>query len=96
MYTNGILIARYNVLQQTKSNRVKRSLYYENDRIIGGMGPMATVDLLQKIIEKLQQPMKTQEHIHILVDNNTAIPDRTAAMDEDRSACLNFCDLPTV
>ncbi len=48
--------------------------------IIGGMGPMATVDLMRKII--LSTDAKTdQEHIHILVDNNTQIPDRTAAIE---------------
>ena len=47
--------------------------------IIGGMGPMATVDLMQKIIEATDA-REDQEHIHILVDNNTAIPDRTAAI----------------
>ena len=47
--------------------------------IIGGMGPMATVDLMQKIIESTAAH-EDQEHIHILVDNNTAIPDRTAAI----------------
>ena len=48
--------------------------------IIGGMGPMATVDLMRKII--LATDAKTdQEHIHILVDNNTQVPDRTAAIE---------------
>ncbi|WP_295355516.1 amino acid racemase [uncultured Succinivibrio sp.] len=48
--------------------------------IIGGMGPMATVDLMRKII--LSTAAKTdQEHIHILVDNNPQIPDRTAAIE---------------
>lgn len=48
--------------------------------IIGGMGPMATVDLMRKII--LSTDAKTdQEHIHILVDNNPQIPDRTAAIE---------------
>lgn len=47
--------------------------------IIGGMGPMATVDLMQKIIASTKAS-SDQEHIHILVDNNTEIPDRTAAI----------------
>ena len=47
--------------------------------IIGGMGPMATVDLMQKII-LATDAREDQEHIHILVDNNTNIPDRTAAI----------------
>jgi aspartate racemase len=47
--------------------------------IIGGMGPMATVDLFSKIT-MLTQAKSDQEHIHILVDSNTAIPDRTKAI----------------
>jgi len=47
--------------------------------IIGGMGPMATVDLMQKVIQATDA-QEDQEHIHILVDNNTDIPDRTAAI----------------
>lgn len=47
--------------------------------IIGGMGPMATVDLMQKVI-LATDAREDQEHIHILVDNNTNIPDRTAAI----------------
>jgi len=45
--------------------------------IIGGMGPMATVDLFQKIIERTEAE-KDQEHIHLMIDNNTDIPDRSA------------------
>lgn len=47
--------------------------------IIGGMGPMATVDLMQKII-LATDASEDQDHIPILVDNNTNIPDRTAAI----------------
>ena len=47
--------------------------------IIGGMGPMATVDLMQKII-LATDACEDQNHIPILVDNNTNIPDRTAAI----------------
>ena len=47
--------------------------------IMGGMGPMATVDLMKKII--LATPAKTdQEHIPMLVDNAPQIPDRTKAI----------------
>lgn len=47
--------------------------------ILGGMGPMATVDLMKKII--LSTPAKVdQEHIPMLVDNNCLIPDRTRAI----------------
>lgn len=47
--------------------------------IMGGMGPMATVDLMRKII--LATPARTdQEHIPMLVDNNSQIPDRTRAI----------------
>lgn len=44
--------------------------------IIGGMGPMATADLFTKIIENTVA-FSDQEHLHVLIDNNTDIPDRT-------------------
>lgn len=44
--------------------------------ILGGMGPIATVDLFEKIVN--HTAAKTdQEHIPIIIDNNTRIPDRT-------------------
>ncbi len=47
--------------------------------IIGGMGPAATADLYTRIIE--QTDAKTDaEHLHVIIDGNTAIPDRTAAI----------------
>lgn len=44
--------------------------------ILGGMGPLATADLFQKIILNTEAH-SDNDHIHILVDNNTEIPDRT-------------------
>lgn len=45
--------------------------------VIGGMGPLATVKLFEKIV--LKTDAKTdQEHLHILIDNNTLIADRTS------------------
>lgn len=55
--------------------------------ILGGMGPMATVDLFQKIIEHTDAA-QDQDHIHILIDNNTRIPDRTQAIAQGSSAPL--------
>ena len=47
--------------------------------IIGGMGPLATCDLLRKIID-VTDAACDQDHGHVLIDNNTNIPDRTAAI----------------
>ena len=47
--------------------------------IIGGMGPLATADLFQKIIQNTCASCD-QEHLRILIDNNTEIPDRTHAI----------------
>ncbi|WP_367271799.1 aspartate/glutamate racemase family protein, partial [uncultured Cetobacterium sp.] len=47
--------------------------------IIGGMGPLATVDLFNKII-KYSSASCDNEHIPIIIDNNTKIPDRTRAI----------------
>ena len=47
--------------------------------IIGGMGPGATALLFQKLID-YTDAISDGEHIHIIIDNNTAIPDRTTAI----------------
>ena len=52
---------------------------YKTIGIIGGMGPAATVDLMNKIIE-MTDAGSDQDHIRLLVDSNTRIPDRTAAI----------------
>ncbi len=44
--------------------------------IIGGVGPMATAYFMQQIIS-MTAATTDQEHIHMLVDNNPAVPDRT-------------------
>ncbi len=47
--------------------------------ILGGMGPAATVDLFERIV--IATPARTdQEHLHILIESNPAVPDRTAAI----------------
>lgn len=47
--------------------------------ILGGMGPEATADLFMKVIRAT--PARTdQEHLRVIIDNNPAIPDRTAAI----------------
>lgn len=47
--------------------------------IIGGMGPLATADLFRKIVLKTKSETD-QEHIHIIIDSNTNIPDRTKSI----------------
>lgn len=47
--------------------------------IIGGMGPLATSDLFRKIVE-VTDAKSDQEHVRVCIDNNTEIPDRTAAI----------------
>ena len=45
--------------------------------IIGGMGPDATVDLFQKIL-RATPAKRDQDHLRIIIDCNSKIPDRTA------------------
>ncbi len=47
--------------------------------ILGGMGPLATADLFQKIVS-LTAASSDSEHIRVYIDSNTSIPDRTAAI----------------
>lgn len=45
--------------------------------IVGGIGPAATVDFMQKIIANTSAT-RDQDHLPLLVEHNPAIPDRTA------------------
>lgn len=47
--------------------------------IIGGMGPLATADLFEKIILHTRAS-RDQDHLRVFLDSNTNIPDRTAAI----------------
>jgi aspartate racemase len=47
--------------------------------ILGGMGPAATVDLMQRIIN-LTPARDDQDHLRLLVDNNPQVPSRIAAL----------------
>lgn len=47
--------------------------------IIGGMGPLATCDLFRKIID-VTDAATDQENVRVVIDSNTEIPDRTAAI----------------
>ncbi len=47
--------------------------------ILGGMGPLATVDFMQKMIA-LSQAATDQDHIPMLVHNVPQIPDRSACI----------------
>ena len=55
---------------------------YRTPGIIGGMGPAATCDLMMKVIA-MTDAADDQHHIHTLVDLNTDVPDRTAAILND-------------
>lgn len=47
--------------------------------IIGGMGPFASAELYSRILY-LTHAESDNEHLHILIDSNNSIPDRTAAI----------------
>ena len=47
--------------------------------ILGGMGPMSTVDLMRMVTERT--PVRSErEHLRMLVDSRPQIPDRPAAL----------------
>ena len=55
---------------------IEEEIWMKTIGIIGGMGPEAAMDLAKKILN--HTPAKRdQEHIPVLIYNNTAIPDRT-------------------
>lgn len=47
--------------------------------VLGGMGPDATVDFMSKVIAATPAT-SDQEHVHMLVDHNPHVPDRTRAI----------------
>lgn len=47
--------------------------------VIGGMGPLATCDFYQKIIYSTKAKTDN-EHLHLLIDSNIKVPDRTKAI----------------
>lgn len=47
--------------------------------VLGGMGPDATVDFMSKVIAATPAD-SDQEHVHMLVDHNPHVPDRTRAI----------------
>ena len=59
--------------------------------ILGGMGPEATVDLMQRII-RLTPALDDVDHIRCIVDNNPKVPSRIKAIiegdGEDPGPCM--------
>ncbi len=47
--------------------------------ILGGMGPEATIELFHRILS-LTPAGRDQDYLHVLIDSNPKIPDRTAAI----------------
>lgn len=47
--------------------------------VLGGMGPEATVDFMAKVIA-LTPGERDQDHLHMLVDHNPAVPNRQEAI----------------
>lgn len=47
--------------------------------VLGGMGPLATADFYTKLV-RLTPARTDQDHLHVIIDSNPHIPDRTAAV----------------
>ncbi|MEE4280246.1 MAG: amino acid racemase [Halieaceae bacterium] len=47
--------------------------------VLGGMGPAATIDLLQRLVD-LRPAKDDADHLRVLVDNNPKVPSRIAAL----------------
>jgi aspartate racemase len=46
--------------------------------VLGGMGPLATADFYAKLV-RLTPARRDQDHLHVIIDSDPQIPDRTAA-----------------
>jgi len=47
--------------------------------VIGGMGPAATADFFRRFVALTEAP-RDQDHLHVVIDSDPAIPDRTLAL----------------
>ena len=65
--------------------------------VIGGVGPMATVYYMQRVIE-MTKADSDQEHINMLVMNDCDIPDRKAFITENhlKILCRSWWRMPNV
>jgi aspartate racemase len=50
--------------------------------VIGGMGPAATAEFFRRLVEATEAA-RDQDHLHVLIDSDPAIPDRTLALVAD-------------
>ena len=55
--------------------------------IIGGMGPEATADFYRRLVGRTPAG-RDQEHLHVLINSNAKIPDRTLSILEESTAAL--------
>ena len=55
--------------------------------VIGGMGPLATVNFYEKIVLNTDAH-KDNEHINLIVLNHSTMPDRTKCIIENRKTEL--------
>jgi len=46
--------------------------------VIGGLGPAATLDFFDRILKRTKA-VRDQDHLRLIIDNNTKIPDRNVA-----------------
>jgi aspartate/glutamate racemase len=55
--------------------------------VLGGMGPLATVDFMSSVISL--NPIQTEkDHIHLIVDQNPHVPNRQIKTSAQRNKCL--------
>jgi aspartate racemase len=47
--------------------------------VLGGMGPMASVEFYRRLVQRTDA-RTDQEHLHILIDNDPSVPNRTDAI----------------
>jgi len=45
--------------------------------VIGGLGPLATLDFFERVLRRTRT-YKEEDHLRLIIDNNTKIPDRNA------------------
>lgn len=61
--------------------------------IIGGTGPEATINIQMHLLDSMKKklkPLKDQDYYGVIVDNNTQIPDRTIAIENNDESIIQL------
>ena len=63
-----------------RKRSARRSAPSKTVGVLGGMGPEAALEFCRRLLARTPGVRRDQDHLRVLLDNNSQIPDRTAAI----------------